>query len=245
MLRQLLSESEWQDVREFVSPKIFRVVPISVATRQFRRIVSNYFNRHGFDKAIAQRQSWLDEKNLPLKLSRKRSVALGDGALGGNRVLELYFHQLFYGRTTLLDLRHDRFGGLNGKIEWVPQAFWIEWERDFLQAARDLYLGFFLEQDERFDNAMRTMGLSCAEDVFLDHFGGGEQQEVSFRLQNFVQTFRGTLRECKRAGEKAHPNLIPFGMYIVTLYDHLEALGGTYDVREAFFSAVDVDDFQV
>ncbi len=243
MLRELLGESEWRDVREFVSPKIFKIVPFTVATKQFRKIASNYFDRAGFHATVSERRRWLNEKGFPIALDPRASVRLGDGAMSGQLVLQLYFHQLFYGDTTLLDLRYKRFGGINGKVEWVPHAFYVEWQPEFIDATRDLYLGFYLDDDARFEAGLDVMGLTCAEDVFVEHFGGGEQHAVSFRMERFVKTFRGTLRRCKAEGERAHPNLIPFGMYIVTLYDHLEHLGGEFDVRRAFFEAVDAEEF--
>ncbi|QDG53567.1 hypothetical protein FIV42_23325 [Persicimonas caeni] len=245
MLRELVGESEWQDVREFVSPKIFKIVPFSTATRQFRKVASNYFDKTGFHEAVAERSQWLGRRQLPIKLTSRRTVELGDGATSGQLVLQLYFHQLFYGKRTLLDLRHARFGGINGKVEWVPHAFWTEWEPEFRLAAQDIYMGFYLDDDARFEAGLDVMGLLCAEDVFVEHFGGGEQHAVSFRMERFIKTFRKTLQRCKAAGQRAHPNLIPFGMYIVTLYDHLEHLGGEFDVRGAFFDAVDVEEFRI
>jgi hypothetical protein len=244
MLRQLLGESQWSDVREFVSPKMFKVVPLTKATGQLRRITSNYLDDDGFEKALNHRGGWLEQRHLPIQLTRQPSVPLGDGALEGAQVIELYFHQIFYGDITVLDVRYDRFGGVDGHVEWAPQPFYYRWEPDFLEAARNMYLGFYLEGDKRFEEGVATMGLSCAQDVFLEHFGGGDQHTVSFQIEAFVDTFRRTIQRCKAAGEKAHPNLIPFGMYIVTLYDHLETLGGAYDVRGAFFEAVDVDEFR-
>jgi hypothetical protein len=242
MLRELLSESQWGDVREFVSPKIFKVVPFTKATGQFRRVTANYFDQDGFEQALIHRGGWLEQKHLPIQLTRQPTVPLGDGALGGRQVIELYFHQLFYGDIALLDLRYERFGGVNGTVEWAPQPFYYAWNREFQEACRQMYLGFYLGDDALFDEGMATMGLSCAEDIFLEHFGGGEQHAVSFQLDQFMTTFRRTLRRCKAEGERVHPNMIPFGMYIVTLYDHLEKLGGAYDVRAAFFEAVDVDE---
>lgn len=249
MLKQILSDSEWEDVKEFVSPKMFKILPAKTATRQFRSIVGNYFSRNGFKQAVAERQDWLDDKGLPIEVTAKSSGPLGGGALDGQQVLQLYFHQIYYGRKTLLDLRYRRFSpgeadASDGqKIEWAPQAYWIEWDRDFIEAARDLYLGFYQDDDARFEAGLDVMGLTCAKHTFLEHFGGGEQHKVSFRMERFIKTFRHTIRCCKEAEEESHPNLIPFGMYIVTLYDHLEQLGGEYDVRQAFFEAVDVDEF--
>ena len=245
MLRQILAESELQDGREFMSPKMFQVMPLTQATTQFRRVVQNHFNSEGWRVAVLNRQRWLDERHLPILIDVDGRFRAGEGTPGGKTVLELYFHQLYYGKVSLLDLRYDRFGGqADGRTVWAPDAYWVEWDQLFIEATRDLYLGFYLDEDARFERALKTMGVECAREVFVEHFGGGEQREVAFRIDRFAQTFRATLTECKRAGKRAHPNLIPFGMYIVTLYDHMEQLGGTWDVREAFFSAVDVDEFR-
>lgn len=243
MLREIISESEWKDVREFVSPKIFKVVPFTKATKQFRKISSNYVNRRACEEALDHRQQWLDYKQLPVVVRSKHTVALGDGALGGQRALELYFHQIFYGDIAILDMRYNRFGGINGKVEWAPQPFYIEWDPVFLDSVRDMYLGFYCEDVARYERGLAGMGLKCAGEIFLQHFGGGEEHELSFKIHDFIETFRDTLKRCKKSREKAHPNLIPLGIYVVTLYDQLEKLGGTYDPQKAFFDAVEVDEF--
>ncbi|QDG53568.1 hypothetical protein FIV42_23330 [Persicimonas caeni] len=242
MLREIISESEWKDVREFLSPRIFSVVPLRKATRQFRKISSNYFDRAACEHALAHRQEWLDRKQLPVVLRSTHTVPLGDGALGGQRALEIYFHQLFYGHIAVLDMRYERFGGINGKVEWAPQPFYVEWDSEFQEAIQDMYLGFYCEDEDRYDRGLEGMGLMCAGDIFLEHFGG-EEHEVSFKIHDFIETFRNTLHRCKKSKEKAHPNLIPLGIFIVTLYDQLEKLGGSYNPHKAFFEAVDVDEF--
>lgn len=243
MLKEIVSESEWKDVKEFISPSTFKVVPLLTATRQFRKIAKNHWDEAGFDRAVAQRQQWLDQVGMPIRATTEKSVPLGDGAMTGEQVLQLYFHQIYYGDVALLDLRYARFGAKNGQVEWAPQAYWFEWEDDFQQAARDLYVGFYTDDEERFEGALDLMGIRCAEDVFLEHFGAGEQREVGFKMEYFLGTFRQTLHRCKRQGRKIHPNLIPFGIYLVTLYDHLEHLGGEYDVRKAYHAAIDVEQF--
>jgi len=58
---------------------------------------------------------------------------------------------------------------------------------------------------------------------------------VRFDRAQFVATFHGVFERCRNQGVSLHRTFLPLGIYLVSLHDHLGALGGEpFDVRSAF-----------
>jgi hypothetical protein len=121
----------------------------------------------------------------------------------------------------------------------------VRWDAAFLAALRDLYAGSYLGDAARFDAAIARLSLEPARDVFLSHFGGGDQREVRFERATFVHTFHDAFLACRDAPPgpggaprpPLHGNFLALGLYLATLYEHLERLGLAFDVRAAYTAA--------
>jgi hypothetical protein len=122
---------------------------------------------------------------------------------------------------------------------------YVRWDPEFLAAVRDLYGGYYLGETARFDAAIDRLSLQPARDVFLSHFGGGDQREVRFERSTFVHTFHDAFIACRDASAAPggaaraplHGNFLALGLYLATLYEHLERLGLEFDVRAAYTEA--------
>jgi hypothetical protein len=154
----------------------------------------------------------------------------------GQRALEVYFGQLFSGDEALLDLRFANWSldASDGEPVWGPRPLWVGWEPDFLSGIRDLYGGFFHGDDALYTRGVVRLGLGDAGDLLRAHFGAGDQSAVRFDSAVFQTTFHDVFVRCRDEGVALHPNFLPLGVYLATLYDLLEGLDQAFDVREAF-----------
>ena len=239
MWRNIFKHSDWSTLIELVSPRTFEVMPLGDARRQFAQLAGNFVKKRRFAQTAQARRRLMENSHLPVRLIDQDDTLTGDptsNRADGQKVLELYFHQLYVGESTILDLRHSQIRKSNGKLVWQPNRFYIEWKPSFLSALRSLYAGFYTDDDALFRSALQQLHIDAAEHSFRDHFGAGRQQSVSFELAHFRETFQEVFRQCKDAGIQLHPNFIGLGFYLSTLYEHLETLGGSFDVRKAFFS---------
>jgi hypothetical protein len=91
-----------------------------------------------------------------------------------------------------------------------------------------------MQRDDVFDEALRRLDLDAARDVFLAHFGDGEQRSVRFRTESFHASFHEAFVRCRDAGRSLHPDFVALGIYLACLYDGLEALERPFDVRAAY-----------
>jgi hypothetical protein len=102
-------------------------------------------------------------------------------------------------------------------------------------------VGAYRDDKSAFRAGLEALNLSHAEDVFVKHFGDG-QRAVRFEVKHFVSTFHQVFVRCRDAGTRLHADFLLLGLYLATLYDHLEQLGVAVDVVSAFEQASERED---
>jgi len=245
VLLRSLRGTEWSQLADYVSPSFFEVLRARQILGQARELVANARDREGFEAAVARTGEVLSKRGVSLRVAAdwpqdaEALAPTGEAARRdlGQRILEAYFAQLAGAEGALLDLRGARFTGSPDDPLWVPQAFWLDWDPGFLAALRDLYAGFYGDDDARFRDGLEHLHLGAAEDVFREHFGGGEQRAVRFESKQFHATFHEAFVRCRDAGATLHRNFLALGIHLACLYDALESLDLAFDVREAWTRA--------
>jgi hypothetical protein len=248
MLGRLLSGGEFGQWASFVTPAFFNVMPTKPLWQRFKGLARDTRDREKYAHVVRQRQALLARSPLAVTLEgaearREPEPSNTDTAMTpearGARVVALYFHQILHGDVTLLDLRHQAFSD-HHPLTWRPASWIAEWEPEFLQALRQLYVGFYRDDAGAFRAGLSALNLSHAEDIFKQHFGGG-QRSVRFEVKHFVSTFHQVFVRCRDAGTRLHPDFLLLGLYLASLYDHLDRLGVPVDVVSAFEHASEIE----
>ncbi|MEL6344472.1 MAG: hypothetical protein AAFV53_15240 [Myxococcota bacterium] len=235
MLRTLLKGLEWSELKDYISPAFFEVMPARQISRQITNLTRTRLRSPDVARqrlaanVPAEVQVVADASSRPPDDSVRRTH--------GQRLLTLYFHQLYHHPTAFLDLRQLRFDASEAQSIWAPGWMRITWEPRFIANIRALYLGYYGGDMDRFDQAIDQLSLRPARDIFLNHFGDGEQRAVQFARTTFHHSFHEAFMACAREGTELHGDFIGLGIYLACLYEHLEALGLAYDVRTAFHQA--------
>lgn len=252
MLGKLLSGSEFGQWASFVTPAFFNVMPTKALWQRFKDLARGTRDRDLNARVVHERQALLGRSSLGITLDaagapheRATSAASPSEAAGAGsnaalispearaaRVTALYFHQILHGDATLLDVREQAFTK-DHPFVWRPAPWIAQWEPSFIAALRQLYVGFYRENPAEFRAGLRALSLSHSEDLFRQHFGGG-QRAVRFEVKHFVSTFHQVFLRCRDAGTRLHPDFLLLGLYLASLYDHLESLGVSVDVATAF-----------
>jgi len=240
MLGKLLGGSEFGQWASFVSPAFFDVMPTKALWQRFKALASGTRDPELLARAIAERQVWLSRSQVPVWLAPSGARRPSPGAAGQNEAHErasavaaLYFHQLLHGELTLLDLRPSAFANEAGGLVWRPAAWIVRWDESFIAALRQIYSGFYAGDSNEFRAGLAALNLLHAEDEFRRHFGDG-RGVVRFEVKHFVSTFHRVFVLCREAKTRLHPDFLPLGLYLASLYDHLERLGAEVDVAAAF-----------
>jgi len=249
LLLRWVRGTEWRWFLDFATPAFFDVMPLGALTSQVKGLVRAAADGKSFRRARTEIQDALTERGIGIRIVAEddpawRAASHGDPARAdadtrrrlGQRALELYFGQLFAGETSLLDLRAGRLvtAADVGPPLWAPRSAWVRWDPGFLGSVRDLYAGFYRDDETRFAAGIAALGLEGAAPVLRDHFGAGDQRAVRFRTEDFRTSFHEVFVRCRDAGQALHPGFVPLGIALACLYDGLEALDVPLDVREAF-----------
>ena len=244
VIRRAAKGSSWSHFVDYASPALFEVMPLRALLEQGKEFVSNGSDARRYAKARETIASSLSARGVDVELGPQNDGAEGLSPLSlseplrrktGNQILEIYFTQIFAGRDTILDLRADSFSASEGRtLRWQPKAFYVQWQPEFLTGLRNLYAGFYLEDDPRFESGLNQLGLQDSSDALFRHLGSADQRSVRFETSAFHSSFHDTFLACRDRGVALHRNFLALGIYLVCLYGVLESLDLEFDVRCAF-----------
>ena len=247
--RRLLAGSDWSHLLSVLSPSFFDVMSARELSVRAAELARNWFDREQYLSqvvALGENLALLDIGVTVVSAKPVRSVIPFRAeplnliecpkAADGTALLRLFFLQIAISDVVFLDLRESRFCRCaeTGKIAFHPLPLWSRWRPDFVEGIRRLYAGFYEEQPGQFEQATRELGVSAANDVFFRAFGGARKHASSYALSEFRETFHEVFVRCRDAKAALHPDFVTLGVMLATLYDHLESLGGTYDVQAAY-----------
>jgi len=252
MLFGLIKPSEYGYLLSYISPGFLDVVPPNSLFQAVRDLALKGRNRSQFEKWMSDRRASLKQAKLPVNiLNRKetdREPYMALQSLGqinqrkhiGHSILQLFFHQLFDGGATLLDLRSDTFW-VDDKmasdqiiLQWMPRCLFVNWQPDFIKPVRQLYRGFYEDDMTVFDQALTALNLDPTRDVLLEFFGNARDTEMRFMRSAFLDQFKRIFTICKQEKRSIHPQFVVLGAYLAGLYDALEQLNVPLDVGNAF-----------
>ena len=241
-----IRSAEWSHLRDYVSGAFFDVLPAATLAAEVGRLSRNTTRRRHFDARTALLAAqWSGLKpSIELQASvfgaslAARPPASGpERAAAGHATLVAFFRVVLEGGDLLMDLRPTRLSWHDGVLFWAPSRLWTTWSDEFGTGVAELYRGFYGDDPARFDAALRVLGLAPAGDVMRRHFGGDDQRAVSFDIATFHSTFHDVFVSCRDAGHRLDRGFVGLGLILACLYETLEGLGGTFDVRAAFDAA--------
>ncbi len=227
-----------------MAPTGLSLLSPATITLQGFELLSNALATKRFMSVLGGTQAMLRDIRLPILIDEpraQRSLASPEELKRpqrrwlGQLALELYFAQIFRSDMAVLDLWPSRFGvDAAGDAVWCPRPIYLRWDAGFQNGLRDVYAGLFLENELRFERGLGALKLGTAGDALKRHFGQGDQRCVRFEsatLQAMLQDMAD-----QRSGHRGplHRNFVAFGVYLLGLYQLLESLDRSFDVRNAF-----------
>ena len=223
---------------QVLSPAFFRVLSARKIWGRARTLVAASRDDDANARARRRRADALARSRLDIALT---PAVEGNGpalapSLTASRVVELYFHQIFSDETALLDLRSQAFGSRDATLTWSPARWLVDWDPAFIGPLRDVCRAFYADDDAAFLDAIGRLGMEGAADVFRAHFA--DAGRMRFSLDHFARSFDAIFRRCKEAGIELHADFVPLGLYLASMYEHLEALDVEVDVGACFHRAV-------
>jgi hypothetical protein len=246
--RRLLAGSEWSHLLDVLSPALFDVISPRQLSARAAELAKNWFNQEGaaqlarrLDESATEaavglriRTATFEPSIIPFRAKIKDPPTCAVPA-EGELVLRYFFFQIYASESVFLDLRASRFcrTAADATAEFYPLPLWATWRPEFVRGIRQLYDGFYGDDEAAFDRAVAELGIAPAAEVFRNAFGGDKKRASRYEVAEFRETFHQVFVKCRDAKAAFHPDFVTLGIAIATLYDHLETLGGCYDVLAA------------
>jgi hypothetical protein len=225
-------------LKDFVSPSFFDVVPARTLWKEGRRLLASRRDTSGFAEILKHLEPVVSGPPVGLELVDRATLRQGGNEHApkqrGETLLRLYFAQLAHLDVAALDLRHANFRWETDHLQWAPAPLSVHWDAGFICGLRDLYSGFYRDDDALFHDAAQRLNLTPAVDLFIEHFGSGDQRFVVFEQEAFKDSFHSVFVRCRDAGQTLAPGFISLGVMLGALYEHLGTLAVPLDVRGAF-----------
>lgn len=230
-----LKSIDWKGVLKDMGPLVFRL-----GTRELEN-----------SKRKTLEELNIDELTLTNKIGPKLALNNEDKKTQGHILLKLYFSQFKNPIGLNLDIREHHFELKDSQLHWSPNNCWYPLDNTFRMALIDLYIGFYHNNEERFEKALLSIGLSKdlntektleLKKLFYAHFGPGDQDIVKFEVSKFSESFYELFHFFVTNEVELSKDFIFLGIYLVTLYMHLEELDESFDVRAAFLEVFPKED---
>lgn len=231
------------DLLDFVSPSFFDVVSVGKSTVLMTRMMRDALQPIPLEKKTKVQNS-LKFLKIPVTLEASHSKIQAKNSNHsakvmkplewGSLMLKLYFAQVFALNESILDLRMQSFSTQENHLIWSPSNISHTWDPLFIEPMREIYLGFYTNNKAQFRKGLKALNLDSAEELFLAHFGEGDQSQVTFTLNGFRRSFHDIFVHCKEQKIKLHVDFLPLGILLGTLYENLSHITDPLDVRKSF-----------
>jgi hypothetical protein len=246
MLQYLLKSSDLSGILRFVSPNLLSVISPKMLYEVITTLKRNHSRIDDWNEVCSRYSSVLNKDSVAVALVPQKNAAM-EGVSSflakkeaGERVLTLFFHQILTQEYWVLDFRSQAFfqeSESNG-MSWRPKALYFHVAPKFVESVRNLYRGFYLAEDHVFDQALSQMGLLGARASLHKHFGQGDQSDVAFKLKVFQSTFTEVFEVCAKEKIRLDRDFLILGLMLLALYENLESLDHSFDVRGCFMDAL-------
>lgn len=224
-----LKSIDWKAVLKEMGPMVFKIGTLPLEQKKIETLSLLKIDNLSISEHI--------EKNS------KKSNTDSDNKLLGHTLLKIYFAQFKNQSGLILDLRKSHFQNEDNRIVWSPNNSWYKLDEEFRESIIKIYKGFYYEDNDLFESGLSSIGMTKGLDsqkvdelkaLFFAHFGPGDQKLVRFELETFSESFYKLFNFFVTNKVKLHKDFIFIGIYLVTLYMHLEKLDQELNVRECF-----------
>ncbi len=221
-----------KELLKHVPTVLFEAVDWSVLAHELPKLSRRLIQKEGYQELFEQHQTFLKPFDIHLKENIHNHLDLKHDLWSSEKILTLYFAQLFSPHGLFLDLRPNHFEVAKPSLNFHPSGLWTKFSEEFSQGLAEIYDGFYLGKDELFNSGLIKLGLSSPNwpqkdreelaQLFKSHFGSSVNQEMSFELESFKASLVNITHFLLEKKVKISNDFLYLGIYLVTLYSALE-----------------------
>ncbi len=233
-----------KELSKHVPAVLFQTVEWSELAHELPRISRRMIQKEGYEDLISANKVLLHPHGIILTDNPLEVAKFQSDKWVGEKILTLYFTQLFSPSGLFLDLRSSHFTNQNPELKWNPSALWTKFSENFRLGLLDVYEGFYLENDDLYYEGLEKIGLlkpdfSAADkkqlgDLFRNQFGKALDEEMQFDLETFKKSIIGMSDFMLSRKVHISKDFLYLGIYLVTLYSTLEETRAKLPVKKIY-----------
>lgn len=232
-----------KDILKLLPQKAFKLLSIKETFKIGASVTKSIFDKDSYELNVKKRmENWkLDDIKIVKEFSLEKEKSMGKE--DGEKILKVYFSQFFENMPVRIDLRKSSFSSSN-QLSWTPSKIHYHFSEEFLEGVRELYKGFYFDDDQKFENGLVLLGIiqptmsitqkKELKELFYKHFGEGKAEAVNFSLKHLQESFNAIFSFFLKEDIPLNPEFAVLGVYLVTLYLTLEQIPYALSVRDAF-----------
>lgn len=223
---------------------LFKVVNWNELVSELPKISRRVLQKEDFERMFEHQSRLLEAFQIKLTKEQLKSNSHQATRWSGERLLELYFAQLFSSEGLFIDLRSLHFHGHPSYLDWHPTGLWTRFEEKFRQGLLEVYEGFYLEDEAKYHSGLNSIGMLNAEwsdqdkqllsELFKAQFGSALTSEMNFDLDHLRSAILKMSEFMLKKEVNISKDFLYLGIYLVTLYDHLEKGQIKYPVKDIY-----------
>lgn len=233
-----------KELSKHVPAVLFQTVEWGELANELPRISRRMIQKEGYEDLFTTNKSLLHPYNIMLTDVPLTQTKLKSDKWVGEKLLTLYFTQLFSSEGIFLDLRSLHFDNQYPELKWHPTSLWTRFSPDFRLGLLDVYEGFYLENDDLYYEGLEKIGLLQPDfsaedkkqlgDLFREQFGKALDEDMQFDLEHFKTSIIKMSDFMLKRKVHISKDFLYLGIYLVTLYSTLEETNAKLPVKQIY-----------
>lgn len=233
-----------KELLKHVPTVLFQTVEWGELASEIPKISRRMIQKEGYHDLFELQKQLLAPYQIALTDEKLVPQSFQDKKWTGEKILTLYFTQIFSSEGLFLDLRSTHFQSEENLLKMHPNGLWTQFDEKFRHGLLKVYEGFYLENDSLYYQGMEDIGLLDPNfdvedkkelgDLFRKQFGNALHEEMKFELEHLRNSMVSMSHFMLNKKIKISKDFLYLGIYLVTMYSVLEELGEKYPVKEIY-----------
>jgi predicted unusual protein kinase regulating ubiquinone biosynthesis (AarF/ABC1/UbiB family) len=233
-----------KELSKHVPTVLFQTVEWSELASELPKISRRIIQKEGYEELFHTQKELLHPYCIDLTDTQIVQTKKPSDRAAGEKILTLYFTQLFSPHGLFIDIRSTNFSEEGTHLKWHPTGLWTQFDDKFRQGLLDVYEGFYLQNDELYLSGLSEIGLLkesfTAEerkelgDIFRDQFGKAIEEDQKFELEHFKDSIIRMSNFMLSKKVKISKDFLYLGIYLVTMYSTLEEINAALPVKQIY-----------
>lgn len=235
-----------KELVKHVPTVLFEAVEWRVLSQEFPKLTRRILQKEGYAELFERQKSHLAPFKINLVPQVSKAFDPQDKKLAAERILTLYFAQLFSPHGLFLDIGPAHLEMDGEELNFNPNGIWTQFGPEFADGITDIYDGFYNDDDKLFHQGLIKSGLSSPKwpekdrealaSLFKSHFGASASGEMTFELETFKKSFLKVADFLLEKKVKISTDFIYLGISLITMYSSLEKTKVSVNVKNVYLN---------